>query len=628
MLQAIRTRAGSIIVKTLFALLILSFGFWGIYTRSPFFQDNTTTASIATVGDQTIQVGDLQHVLQPAVERLQSQLGTTISHAQLKQLGVLDSLLNGLIDRSLIDQEAARLQLDVSDQVIRDAIAGNPAFRDKDGRFDPQLFSQILAMNNLTEAQFVTQMRTDVPRSDILHAITSAVTASKEVVDTIYRYRGETRVADIVAVPLSGAADPGQPSDAALQKFYDAHHELFGAPEYRGFTLVSLTAADLAASTHISEDALKKAYEERKGDFAVPEQRDVEQILAPSEEVAKQAEAALAAGKDWKEVATTIAKQDTGTIDLGLMKESELPGGLAKVAFTLPLNKPSEPIKSPLGWHILRVTKIVPASTETFAQAKPKLEARLQKEQAVDKLDKIGNKADDALAGGATLAEIASKFGLKTTTVAATDVGGRDPSGKPITLPTSPNDVLKALFSTDQEQISRIIDTEDGAIFAVRTDKVIEPHVRPLAEVKARAIAAWQQDQKRASIAKEAAALAAAVSPSSPLKTVAADKKLSVKTSPPLPRRAVQDGPAPPALVAKLFAAKKGAAVTAEDASGAYVAQLTAINDPGPPTPAVAKQLSQDLAAAERLDISAEFTDALRQRFPVKIDRAAVDRAF
>src|SRR5205823_9524344 len=34
MMQAIRGRAGSIIVKVLFGLLIISFGFWGVYTRS------------------------------------------------------------------------------------------------------------------------------------------------------------------------------------------------------------------------------------------------------------------------------------------------------------------------------------------------------------------------------------------------------------------------------------------------------------------------------------------------------------------------------------------------------------------------------------------------------------------
>jgi hypothetical protein len=58
MLQAIRTRAGSIIVKVLFGLLIISFGFWGIYTRSDYFQGtrrkpsslpSATTISVRTI---------------------------------------------------------------------------------------------------------------------------------------------------------------------------------------------------------------------------------------------------------------------------------------------------------------------------------------------------------------------------------------------------------------------------------------------------------------------------------------------------------------------------------------------------------------------------------------------------
>ncbi|MBV8492822.1 MAG: SurA N-terminal domain-containing protein, partial [Alphaproteobacteria bacterium] len=51
MLQAIRTRAGSIIVKVLFGLLIISFGFWGIYTRSDYFQGHSPDTVVATVGD-------------------------------------------------------------------------------------------------------------------------------------------------------------------------------------------------------------------------------------------------------------------------------------------------------------------------------------------------------------------------------------------------------------------------------------------------------------------------------------------------------------------------------------------------------------------------------------------------
>jgi peptidyl-prolyl cis-trans isomerase D len=99
MLQAIRTRAGGIIVKVLFGLLILSFGFWGIYTRSPFFQDKSPDAAVATVGSRDIRADTLQAALQPALERLRAQLGSALDPAQIKQLGVVDAVLDQIIDR-------------------------------------------------------------------------------------------------------------------------------------------------------------------------------------------------------------------------------------------------------------------------------------------------------------------------------------------------------------------------------------------------------------------------------------------------------------------------------------------------------------------------------------------------
>src|SRR5205814_8856255 len=141
------------------------------------------------------------------------------------------------------------------------------------------------------------------------------------------------------------------------------------APEYRAFTVGSLAPEEVVKPGDIPENKVREEYEQRKDEFETPEQRDVQQILSPSEEKAKEAEAALDAGKDWKEVATTIAKQDPDTIDLGLLKRTEMPQILADVAFELPLEKPSEPIKTPLGWHILRVVKIEPAATQSFEQA-------------------------------------------------------------------------------------------------------------------------------------------------------------------------------------------------------------------------------------------------------------------
>jgi peptidyl-prolyl cis-trans isomerase D len=626
MMQAIRGRAGSLIVKILFGLLIISFGLWGV---ADYLHERTAPDTVvARVGDETIRADEVQRELQPMIERMRAQFGGTIDAQQLKQFGVVDTLLGQLIDRKLLHQEVRRLGLEVPDEVVRSAIYDNPAFRGPDGRFDRQAFAQVLMMHRLTEDQLVARLRGDIPRSDLLQAITAGAAAPQPVVDALYRYRNEKRVADIVSFPVSAVTDVGQPSEGELTKYYEAHSDLFQAPEFRAFTLATLSPADVKSTAEIPEAKLRREYEERKDEYDTPEQRQIQQILAPTEEKAKEVEAALQAGKDWQEVATNLAAQDPETMDLGLLSRKDIPRELGDVAFELPLNQPSEPVKTPFGWHILRVVKIEPGATPSFEQARPKLVAELQLQDAIDRLAKMGNQADDALAAGGKIDEVAPKFGLKLTTVASVDEGGNDPEGKRVNLPVPADEVLKVAFTTGQGETSRIADMQDGSIYAVRIDKVSPPHVKPLDEVRALATAGWQAEQKHERTAKDAEALAAASGPDKPLAKVAADKGLTVMPAVTLSRTPQQGQTVSPALVAKLFAAKPGDVVTVGDASGGYTAQLKEVQVPESVPEADAARLAQQVAGEVKQDIAGEYTEALRKRYPVEIKRKELDRLF
>jgi len=625
MLQAIRSKAGSVVVKGLFGLLILTFGIWGI---GDIFRNRPTDTVIATVGEQSIRAEDLQAGVRRELERLSARVGGAIDLQQAKQLGVVDSVLDELIDRRLFDQEAERLRLEVSDEVIRNAITDNPKFKTPDGHFERALLNVELAKNHLSEDQLVAMMRREIPASDLVRALTLGAAAPQSMVDLLFRHRNEKRVADIVALTIADAGDVGQPSDADLTAFYDRHQELFRAPEYREVTLASLSPSDFDQSIEIPEAKLKEEFDQREDEFQQPEQREVQQILAPSEEKVKEAAAALAAGKDWNEVATQIAGQNPETIELGLMKREELPRVLSDIAFELPLNKPSEPVKTPLGWHILRVVKIEPPVTQTFEQAKPKIEAELIRNEAIDRIYKVANRVDDALASGAALEEVASKFGLKSTQIAAVDVGGRDAEGKPVALPLPSREVTKLVFATAEGQTSRVTETRDGAIYALRVSKITPPAVKPLAEVKDQAVAAWQAEKRREIVAKTAEELAAAVKPDARLAVVAAQKGLKVTTSPPLQRQPDRDQTTPTAVVVKLFEAKPGEVVTAADAGGSYVAQLNEVQAPETPSRDAMAEVSRDLNQGMRSDLAAQFTQALRAHFPVEIRREVLDRLF
>jgi peptidyl-prolyl cis-trans isomerase D len=628
MLQAIRTRAGGIVVKSLFGLLILTFALWGIATRSDFFSSQSPETVIATVGDRDIRADQLQTQLDQTTESLRAQFGGAVDPRQLKQLGLANSLLERLINQSLLDQEAGHLGLDTSDEVIRGIIMANPLFRGPDGQFNAERLRQMLFQQRMTENQFISQMRRDVPAEFMIHAVTAGATMPPAVVDALYRYRSERRIAEIVSLPLSGAGDVGVPSDAELTAFYDAHPDLFRSPEYRAFTLASLSPGDVEKTLQIPEDRLLAEYEQRKSEFQTPERRDVQQILASSKEKIDEAAAALAQGKDWNTVATTIAAMDPDTIDLGLTTQKALPKELGDAAFDLPLDTPSQPIETGGAWHIIRVVKIEPSADQSFDEVKAKLTADLAHEAAIDQVYKVANQVDDALAGGASLGDVAARFGLKTTMVPAVDVGGRDSDGKPVVLPIAPANVLKAAFAAGNGETTRVEENQDNSIYALHLDKVTPPAVKPLAEVKDKAIAAWQADKKRRSIDQYAEALAAAVKSDAPLTTLAAQKGLTVTTSPPLMRQPAAGSTLPLALVAKLFQAKQGDAVVITDPSGAYVAQLKEVQIPQTTPAPEAQALSAKLDDALQPDLAAEFIASLRARYPVEIRRDALDRMF
>src|SRR6185295_19683452 len=95
MLQAIRSKAGSFVVKALFALLILTFAVWGI---GDIFRTRSTEMVVATVGDHSVRAEELQTALRRALEQLSTRFGSPIDLQQAKQLGLVDQTLAQLVD--------------------------------------------------------------------------------------------------------------------------------------------------------------------------------------------------------------------------------------------------------------------------------------------------------------------------------------------------------------------------------------------------------------------------------------------------------------------------------------------------------------------------------------------------
>src|SRR6202035_5030040 len=95
MLQAIRSKAGSLVVKILFALLIVSFGVWGI--GDIFRERSAAETTVASVGGLKSHADELQIAVRREMDRNQRMLGGNFTAAQAKQIGLVETVLDRIV---------------------------------------------------------------------------------------------------------------------------------------------------------------------------------------------------------------------------------------------------------------------------------------------------------------------------------------------------------------------------------------------------------------------------------------------------------------------------------------------------------------------------------------------------
>ena len=161
----------------------------------------------------------------------------------------------------------------------------------------------------------------------------------------------------------------------------------------------------------ITDDAMKKVYEDASKQITSEQEVHARHILVPTEEEAKKVEDELKKGADFAELAKKESK-DPGASDggdLGFFTKEQMVPEFSKVAFELEPGKISDPVKTQFGWHIIKVEEKRARKAPGFDQVKPQIEqfvtrkaqadyvAKLRQEAKVERMDKPA----DAAASGA-----------------------------------------------------------------------------------------------------------------------------------------------------------------------------------------------------------------------------------
>jgi peptidyl-prolyl cis-trans isomerase D len=256
------------------------------------------------------------------------------------------------------------------------------------------------------------------------------------------------------------------------------------------------------------------------------------------------------------------------------------------------------------------------------------LRAGLAAERAADEAFERANRVEDALAGGATLAEAARQHDLGFVE-ARMDAQGRAPDGTRIAIPVpeaARAAALRAIFAAERGAAPRLQEGEWG-FMAIDLREVTPPALRPLASVREQVLASFLADARRRFQEERAAGLMAAIRAGQTLTAAAEAAGIRAEELGPLGREAGAANPMPRDLLPRLFELRGTDATMVQRPQSFAVIQLRGVTHPdlGDATAAVAAlraEASQTMAE----DLETQLQAALRARAEVRVNPRAVEQ--
>lgn len=355
MLDKIRENSRSIGTYIVFAILILVFvAYFGPGSNGCMGMtgDPAAPTYAARVNGEEVPLREFREQYDLQVRMYAAQMGDRWSPEMAEQLHLQDTVLERMVDRTLVVQAARKAGLSVGDDQLAAELRKIPSFQ-KNGHFDFDTYQSALASRGTTSDEFERDLREDLLVTRFVAQLRqAAVVTDDEVRQKFEKDRDRARLAYV----------------------------RFPASEFAGTVAVSPEEVQAFLATAEGKKAVEDQYEREKTfRFEKPRRVSAQHILVKVEEDAPAAdvdaartrlEAArdrVAKGEDFGKVAEEVSEDPSTKSkggDLGLFGPGSMVKPFEEAAMALQPGQISEPVRSRFGWHLIKVNDVkVPEST-------------------------------------------------------------------------------------------------------------------------------------------------------------------------------------------------------------------------------------------------------------------------
>jgi peptidyl-prolyl cis-trans isomerase D len=530
MLQNIRDKAQGWIAWAIVILITIPFALWGI-------QEYLGVGSepvVASVNGKEITERNLDRRFQQYRERLRDRLGSAYRPEMFDDKRLRKDVLQGMIREDVILQTSHDMGLRVGDPLIQHAILGMDLFK-RDGQFNQQAFERAVRMQGMTPDGFAERIRQALLSDQLSRAVQGGSFVTEREIAEHVRLFNQTRKVEYFILPSADFETDEPISDGEIKDFYDAHQSDFRTPEQVKLAYLLLNADAIGETVEVDEDALLSFYENNQELYGRPEERRASHILIKLDEDADQAaltealaeinglKIRIEQGEDFAELAKTNS-DDPGTAeeggDLGWFGKGIMDPAFEAEVFALQEGQLSEPVRTPFGLHLIKLTGIKPDSVKPFEEVRAEVEKAYRKQEGerlyFEQAEKL---ADLSYEDPGSLEPAANALHLK---VLESDWVAQNSAQGVLRHPK----VLSAAFSEDvllERHNSELLELDQLQSMVLRVVDYKEASVEPLAEVQERVTAMIRRERAEQKTREEAEKRLARLNEGAALAHVAGD---------------------------------------------------------------------------------------------------------
>nr|WP_320191973.1 SurA N-terminal domain-containing protein [uncultured Desulfobacter sp.] len=535
MLRYLRENTGNWIIKFFLAIIIVVFVFLGVGSMNAGKKNQ-----VASVNDQAITFAEYRDAYQRMIQRLQQQFGNSLNDDLIKSMNVKQYAVNSLIDQKILEIEAQKLKIVVSDEELKQNLLSVKAFQ-KDGLFNMDMYKRVLGQNAMTPETFEAMQRNTIRNAKLQRMVINGITVGNQEAQAWYLFNNTKAGINYVLIDPDTFSDVFANEDQ-IRAQYDDHHDLYMSEPKCKAAFIVFAPKDFEGQVKIEEASVRDFYDQNQAQFTTPEQVEASHILikvgenADEQAVAKAREEALSVYEkaiqsvDFSELAKAYSQGPSAANGgyLGRFDKTSMVKPFADAAFSMKAGDISQPVRTRFGWHIIKVTDKTPETVTPFETAK----AQIQKELAASQLqDMAYNKAEDAydaVLDGDSFEQVALVAAKQAVSTPAFTILGSELKGMGI---SDPGEFASTAFSLVDNEISEVKKIGNN-YYLMHVLEKIEPSLRAYDDVKKEIAVKLTADlQKQAAKKAAESMLDKAGNDAANIEKIARDNDLTIESS-------------------------------------------------------------------------------------------------